>query len=66
MNQRTAKSFRKAVGRRTDMPDEEKRSYYRMVKRDYRRYKFLASQNPKPILTKRQRRNVRVVAKLKG
>jgi hypothetical protein len=66
MNQRTAKAFRKAVGRRTDMPDEEKRGYYRMVKADYTKFKFLASQTPKPVLTKRQRRNARVVAKLKG
>jgi hypothetical protein len=66
MNQRTAKSLHKAVARRTDLPAEEKHSYYRMVKRDYRRFRFLASQNPKPVLTKRQRRNARVVAKLKG
>lgn len=66
MNQRTAKSFRKAVGRRTDMPNEEKRAYYRMVKADYTKFKFLACQNPKPVLSKRQRRNARIVAKLKG
>jgi hypothetical protein len=66
MNNRVAKRFRKAVGARTDMPDEEKRSFYQMIKKDYARYGFLHSQNPKPLLNKKERRNARIVAKLKA
>lgn len=66
MNQKIAKRFRKTVGDRKDMPAEEKREFYRMVKKDYTEHGFLHSQNPKPLLNKVERRHAKLVRKLKA